>query len=163
MPYELKPRERRFFTCEQLIQRQQRKGFLHRIMTGDEKWIFYDLKKKKYYSKPDQSLPSISISISWPNIHGLKIMLCIWWDQKGLVQLWKPGDSIMDNRYRLQLIHLSRALREKRPEYEQRHDKVILLHDNARPHVAKVVNAKKIFGNAQMGCFTAVFSGHCSF
>jgi len=29
-------------------------------------------------------------------------------------------------------------LREKRPEYEQRHDKVILLHD-ARPHVAKIV------------------------
>ena len=30
VPYELKPRdvERRFFTCEQLIQRQQRKGFL---------------------------------------------------------------------------------------------------------------------------------------
>ena len=31
VPYKLKPRdvERRFFTCEQLIQRQQRKGFLH--------------------------------------------------------------------------------------------------------------------------------------
>jgi len=29
LPYELKPRdvEKRFFTCEQLIQRQQRKGF----------------------------------------------------------------------------------------------------------------------------------------
>jgi len=29
MPYELKSKdfERRFFTCEQLIQRQQRKGF----------------------------------------------------------------------------------------------------------------------------------------
>jgi len=45
----------------------------------------------------------------------------------------------MGDRYRLQLIRLSRALREKRPEYDQRHDKVILLHDNARPHVAKVV------------------------
>jgi len=37
--YELKLRdvERRFFTCEQLIQRQQRKDFLHRIVTEDEK------------------------------------------------------------------------------------------------------------------------------
>ena len=79
MPYELKPRdiERRFFTCEQLIQRQQRKSFLHRIMIGDEKWIFYDnLKKKKYYAKPGQSLPLTSTS-KRPNIHGSKIMLCI--------------------------------------------------------------------------------------
>jgi len=39
MPYELKPREveKRFFTCEQLIQRQQRKYFLHRIVTDNEK------------------------------------------------------------------------------------------------------------------------------
>jgi len=68
-------------------------------------------------------------------------MLCTWWDQKGLVyyELLKPGDSITGDRYRLQLIRLSRALREKQPEYEQRHDKVILLHDNARPHVAKVL------------------------
>ena len=35
VPYELKPRdiERRFFTCEQLIQRQQRKGFLQRFFS----------------------------------------------------------------------------------------------------------------------------------
>ncbi|KAG5316913.1 MOS1T transposase, partial [Pseudoatta argentina] len=47
--------------------------------------------------------------------------------------------SITGDRYRLQLIRLSRALREKRQEYEQRHDKVIFFHDNARPHVVKVV------------------------
>jgi len=45
----------------------------------------------------------------------------------------------MGDRYRLQLIRLSCALREKQPEYEQRHDKIILLHDNARRHVTKVV------------------------
>ncbi|KAG5320826.1 MOS1T transposase, partial [Pseudoatta argentina] len=48
---------------------------------------------------------------------------------------WVPYEL----RYRLQLMHLSRALKEKRPLYAQRHDKVILLHDNARPHVAKPV------------------------
>jgi len=35
------------------------------------------------------------------------------------------------------LIRLSCALQEKRPDYEQRHDKVILLHNNA--HVAKII------------------------
>jgi len=151
-----------FSLANLLIQRQQRKSFLHRIVTGDEKWIFYDNpKKKKYYAKSGQSLPSTLTSTPQPNIHDSKIMLCIWWDQKGLVyELLKPGDSITGDRYQLQLICLSRALREKRSEYEQRHDKVILLHDNARSQ-----SRKKIFGNAQMGCFTppAVFSGHCSF
>ncbi|KAG5313010.1 MOS1T transposase, partial [Pseudoatta argentina] len=46
---------------------------------------------------------------------------------------------ITGDRYRLQLMRLSRALKEKRPLYAQRHDKVISLHDNARPHVAKPV------------------------
>ena len=43
VPYDLKPRdiECRFFACEQLLQRQKRKGFLHRIVAGYEKWIYY--------------------------------------------------------------------------------------------------------------------------
>jgi histone-lysine N-methyltransferase SETMAR len=44
VPHELKPRdvERRFCMSEILLQRQKKKGFLHRIVTGDEKWIYYD-------------------------------------------------------------------------------------------------------------------------
>jgi len=43
MSYELKPRDEwRLFTCEQLLQRQKRKDFLHRIVIGDEKWLHYD-------------------------------------------------------------------------------------------------------------------------
>ncbi|GJQ73057.1 hypothetical protein Trydic_g1688 [Trypoxylus dichotomus] len=39
VPHELKERhiERRLVTCEMLLQRQERKIFLHRIITGDEK------------------------------------------------------------------------------------------------------------------------------
>ncbi|GFV74163.1 mariner Mos1 transposase [Trichonephila clavipes] len=36
-------------------------------------------------------------------------------------------------------MRLSRALKDKRPQYNERHDKVILQHANARPHVVKVV------------------------
>lgn len=140
VPYELKPRdvERRFLTCELLLQRQKRKGLLHRIVTGNEKWIQYDNpKRKRSWGKPGHA----STSTAKPNIHGSKLLLCIWWDQQGVIyyELLKPKETITGDRYRLQLMRLSRALKEKRPLYEQRHDKVILLHDNARPHVAQSV------------------------
>ena len=37
------------------------------------------------------------------------------------------------------MIDLNQALREKRPEYQKRQHKVILLHDNAPSHTAKPV------------------------
>lgn len=140
VPYELKPRdvERRFFTSELLLQRQERKSFLHRIVTGDEKWIHYDnSKQKKSWGRPGHA----STSTAKPSIHGSKLMLCIWWDQLGVIyyELLQPGETITGASYRTQLMRLSRALKAKRPQYEQRHDKVILQHDNARPHVAQVV------------------------
>ena len=140
VPYALKPRdvERRFSTCEQLLQRYNRKSFLHRIVTGDEKWIHYDNpKRKKSWVKPGEP----AASTPKRNIHGSKLMLCIWWDMHGVVyyELLKPNETITGDLYRKQLMRLSRALREKRPQYAERHDKVILQHDNARPHVAAVV------------------------
>ena len=66
-----------------------------------------------------------------------KKMLYIWWDQFGVVyyELLKPNETITGAFYRTQLMRLSRALKEKRAHYYFRHDK-ILLHNNARPHVA---------------------------
>jgi len=42
-PHELKGRqmERRQNTCSILLARQKRKSFLHRIVIGDEKWIYF--------------------------------------------------------------------------------------------------------------------------
>ena len=44
IPYELKPRDidRRFFACAQLLQIQNRQGFLHRIVLSAKKWVHYD-------------------------------------------------------------------------------------------------------------------------
>ncbi|KAG5309126.1 MOS1T transposase, partial [Pseudoatta argentina] len=44
-----------------------------------------------------------------------------------LLQRQKRKGFLTGDRYRLQLMRLSRALKEKRPLYAQRHDKVILL------------------------------------
>ncbi|KAG5319461.1 MOS1T transposase, partial [Pseudoatta argentina] len=52
---------------ELLLHRQKRKGFLHRIVTGDEKWIHYDNpKRRKSWGKPGHA----STSSAKPNIHG---------------------------------------------------------------------------------------------
>lgn len=140
VPYKLKPRdiERRLCMSEMLLARHKKKGFLHRIVTGDEKWIHYDNpKRKRSWGKPGHT----STSTAKPNIHGKKLMLCIWWDQLGVVyyELLNSSEKITGTLYRTQLMRLSRALKEKRPQYYSRHDKIILLHDNARPHVAAPV------------------------
>ena len=54
-------------------------------------------------------------------------------------ELLKPNETIIGERYRTQLMRLSRTLCEKRPQYLQRHEKVIPQYDNARSHVAKPV------------------------
>lgn len=140
VPHELNDRqmERRQNTCEILLARQKRKSFLHRIVTGDEKWIYFENpKRRKSWVDPGQP----STSCSRPNRFGQKTMLCVWWDQQGLVyyELLKPGETVDAHRYHQQLIKLHRALREKRPDYEQRHEKLIFLHDNAPSHTSKIV------------------------
>ena len=62
-------------------------------------------------------------------------------DQQGVVyyELLKPGETVDAHRYHQQLIKLRRALREKRPDYEERHEKLIFLHDNAPSHTSKMV------------------------
>lgn len=140
IPYALNERnkEKRRTTCEILMEKHRRKSFLHRIVTGDEKWIYLDNpKRRKSWCDPGQP----STSTAKRNIHGKKVLLCIWWDQKGVLyyELLQPNQTITGDRYQQQLLKLSGALTEKRPEWHNRHGKVLFLHDNARPHVSKQV------------------------
>ena len=52
MPYESKPRDAEWrLMCEQLLLRQKKKGFLHRIVTGDERLIHYDYPKRSLWGR----------------------------------------------------------------------------------------------------------------
>ena len=90
-------------------------------------------------------------------------MLCIWWDQLGVMyyELLKLNETITGALYRTQLMRLSRAFKEKRALYYSRHDKIILLHDNALPHVAAPV--KIYLETLKWEVPPAVFSRYCSF
>jgi len=68
-------------------------------------------------------------------------MLCIWCEQLGVVyyELLKPSETITGDLSRKQLMRLSRTLKDKRSQYNERHDEVILQNDTTRPHFTKSV------------------------
>jgi len=119
-----------------LLARHKRKSFLHRIVTG-EKWIYYDnSKKRKSWRPPGHALTSTAK----PIIFMEKNSCCVFGGISLVYyELLKPNETITGVLYRTQLMRLSRALKEKRANYYSRHDKIILLHDNARLHVTAPV------------------------
>ncbi|UYV69576.1 hypothetical protein LAZ67_6004006 [Cordylochernes scorpioides] len=73
-------------------------GLLHQIVTGDENCVHYNnLKRWAIYGYPGCA----SSSTAEPNIHAEKIMLCIWWDQLGVVyyELLQPNERITGEHF----------------------------------------------------------------
>ena len=58
-----------------------------------------------------------------PNRFGRKIMLCVCWDQSGIVyyKLLEPGKTVNAQCYHQEIINFNHALIEKRPEWAKRH------------------------------------------
>ncbi|VDO54498.1 unnamed protein product [Haemonchus placei] len=54
-------------------------------------------------------------------------MLCIWWDQKGIVyyELLNPNETVTADRYERQLDKLTNALTQKRPLIASKHHKSV--------------------------------------
>ena len=137
VPHELSENNKiqRLNTCISNMARYKKKDFLWKIVTGDEKWIYYDNPtNKKQWLSPCQS----ATASPKPDIHRKKVMLCVWWDIKGIIyyELLEPKQTINAERYSQQLRRLNEKILEKRSGPGHGNRKVILLHDNARPHVA---------------------------
>jgi hypothetical protein len=100
--------------------------------------------------------------------HRMKLMLCIWWNMNGVIY-WELLDSksiLTTAVYGQQLDKVAEAVRTKKLEKT----KIILQHDNARPHTAKLTNYRSWAGK----CYptqhiartlrrqTIIFSGICN-
>jgi len=127
VPYELKLRnvERRFFTCEMLLARHKRKGFLHHISLVMKNGSTTIIQKRGNHGDYLAMLQQPSRMFMEKN------SCCVFGGISLVYELLKPNETITEALYRTQLMRLSRALKEKRAHYYSRHDKIILLHDNA--------------------------------
>ncbi|GFV28980.1 mariner Mos1 transposase [Trichonephila clavipes] len=96
VPHELTDRqqENRKLVCEMLLYRYKLKSYFHRIVTGDEKWNYFE-NPKRNRSYVDPGKPSKSTAR--PSHFSRKAMLCIFWDQEASIyyyELPKPGETV---------------------------------------------------------------------
>lgn len=142
VPHELSEanKDHRRKLCISLLSRLHNDPFLDRIVTGDEKWILYDNMKR---SKQWLSQGQCPVPTAKPNLSIRKRLLCVWWDYSGIIhyELRKPGETITAEIYCQQLQRLQSELLKKRASLVNRKS-VILQHDNARPHAARITQEK---------------------
>jgi histone-lysine N-methyltransferase SETMAR len=137
VPHELTPANRmnREAACASLLSRFNKEDFLERIVTSDEKWVLYvNHRRKRQWLTPGET----AIPEAKGDLHPKKVMLCIWWDSKGIIykELLDFNLTITAETYIRQPRNLNSALQSLRPALFNRKG-VLLLHDNARPHTAK--------------------------
>ena len=133
-------KRRRMEICQTLLNRYNNEGeaFLSRIVTGDESWVHHYSPETKRQSL-EWKHPSSPVKKKFKSqLSSGKVMLTIFWDSKGpiLEDFSEKGSTINSARYcDLLANRLKPAIRTKRRGLLSK--KVLLQHDNARPHVAK--------------------------
>ncbi len=121
----------RMVTCQSMLSMAKKANFFDSILTGDEKWIAFDnTHRGLQWVDPDQ----VPEGTPKPHKFVKKVMLCVWWNTKGIVhhEVLESGQTVNSDLYCLQLERVNQGLIRKGIDPT----KTRLLHDNARPHVS---------------------------
>lgn len=142
VPHELteKNKKDRMRICKSLLDKQRSEPFLERIITCDEKWVKYNnVGPRKQWLLPGQK-PNPTPK---DGLHPKKVMLCVWWDVKGIIyfELLEDNQTVDKHVYCHQLDKVMSNLATKRPSLANRKG-VIFHQDNARPHKAEMSMSK---------------------
>lgn len=115
----------------------QGQDMLKKIVTGDESWVHHFQPESKRQSMQWKHPGSPAAKKFKVVSSAGKIMTTVFWDCEGvlLVCFQKHGETVNATSYCAVLRELRDSIRRKRPTLLT--DGVLLLHDNARPHVAR--------------------------
>lgn len=120
-----------------LLTRHRTMDWLSYVVTGDEKWCLCvnHTRKRQWVDIDKKAEPDLK-----GELHPKKVMLSIWWDRKGVIywELLPDNTTVTAEVYCCQLENMVAEFKRVRPG----HDKILLLHDNARPHTAKSTRLK---------------------
>ena len=130
----------RISACDSLPKCNENVAVLEQIVTDNEKWILYNsVERKRSWGKQNEPPPTTPKA----GLHPKKVMLCIWWDWKGVLyyELLPENQTINSNKHCSQLDRLKAALDEKHLELINR--KCIIFHqDTARLRVSLMTRQK---------------------
>lgn len=79
--------------CDSLLKHNENNSFLKQLIMGDEKSILYNNVDKRSWGERNEA-PLITPKVSQ---HLEKVMLCIWWDWKGILHYgYLPSNTTLD-------------------------------------------------------------------
>jgi histone-lysine N-methyltransferase SETMAR len=130
----------RLITCNSLLARNANDPFINRIVTCDEKWILYDNSRRSGKWVQRGQAPGMATK---KDLHPKKVLVTVWWSVRGIVHVdyLRRGQTITADVYCKEIEEVHRKLLQTRAALVNRKG-VLLLHDNARPHVAEITRAK---------------------
>jgi len=126
----------------------QREDTIFEVVTGDEKWTIYNnVERKRSWGKRNE----LPLAIPKADLHPKKVMLCVWWDWKGILyyELLPNNETINSEKYCFQLDELKTAIEQKRPEIANRKSSCFIRI--MRGLMCASDNSTKVVG-ARLGC-----------
>lgn len=135
-------KNRRIEICKILLQNPLDKRFLKRIVTSDEKWIYFSNPNNAHVWLDDTEEPQMTVK---RKPFDKKVMISVWWNYEGVIhfELIPEGQTINSDLFCEQLNRLDEIMLAKYPALVNR-KKVLLQYDNAKPHTSVKTKEKII-------------------
>jgi [histone H3]-lysine36 N-dimethyltransferase SETMAR len=133
-------KEARVSVASSLLKRFQKEGndFLDSIVTCDETWVHHYTPESKRASMQWKHVQSPVAKKAKTTFSAGKVMATVFWDSKGILFVdFLTERKTINAEYYSNLLksQVKQAIRNKRRKDQKR---VLFLHDNARPHTAKL-------------------------